>query len=114
MPRSYCAQNECGRRCKSSFGPRQRGHVFKRAASFVVEALEKRTFLTVSPTWLVSFTGTGSSNNPRPGANPAAGLIMDGAGDLFGTAANGGLHGDGVAFEIANDVNHTLYAYSFN
>ena len=42
---------------------------------------------------LVSFDGT-------DGANPYTNLILDVAGDLFGAAANGGLYGDGVVFEI--------------
>lgn len=33
------------------------------------------------------------------GANPEAGLIMDGAGNLYGTAMSGGI-GDGVVFEL--------------
>ncbi len=36
----------------------------------------------------------------RDGANPQAGLIFDAAGNLYGTAAAGGLHGDGVVFEL--------------
>jgi hypothetical protein len=45
-------------------------------------------------TTLVSFNGTN-------GENPYAGLIADAAGDLFGTTADGGADGDGLAFEIA-------------
>jgi uncharacterized repeat protein (TIGR03803 family) len=34
------------------------------------------------------------------GAHPEAGLIADNAGNLYGTAANGGAHGDGVVFNL--------------
>ena len=43
---------------------------------------------------LQSFNGTN-------GAGPRAGLITDGAGNLYGTAAEGGANGDGVAFKLA-------------
>jgi len=45
-------------------------------------------------TVLYNFTGGGD------GANPVAGVIMDAAGDLFGTTAGGGANGDGAVFEI--------------
>ncbi len=44
------------------------------------------------PTTLVSFSGD-------DGADPAAGLIADASGDLFGTTS-GGANGDGTVFEI--------------
>ncbi|MFL6688589.1 MAG: choice-of-anchor tandem repeat GloVer-containing protein [Alphaproteobacteria bacterium] len=36
------------------------------------------------------------------GGQPADGLVMDGAGNLFGTAYQGGKNGDGVVFKIRN------------
>jgi uncharacterized repeat protein (TIGR03803 family) len=42
---------------------------------------------------LVSFNGTN-------GSGPAAALIMDAAGNLFGTTSGGGSHGGGTVFEI--------------
>ena len=40
------------------------------------------------------------SFNGIKGNNPLAGLIADGAGNLFGTTQWGGLSDDGVAFEL--------------
>jgi uncharacterized repeat protein (TIGR03803 family) len=51
-----------------------------------------------TPTTLVSFC---SLANCADGANPAAGLIADADGNLFGTTAGGGAHGLGTVFEIA-------------
>ena len=47
-----------------------------------------------APTTLASFDGA-------DGQLPAAGLIADAAGDLFGVAAAGGANGDGTIFELA-------------
>src|SRR5215469_7103676 len=47
-----------------------------------------------TPTMLVSFNG-------NDGGYPAAGLIMDSAGNLFGTTTQGGAYGDGTVFELA-------------
>jgi T5SS/PEP-CTERM-associated repeat protein/uncharacterized repeat protein (TIGR03803 family) len=44
---------------------------------------------------LASFNGT-------DGSDPAAGLIIDSAGNLFGTTGTGGVNDDGTAFEVAN------------
>ena len=56
-----------------------------------------------TPVTLYSFT------DGADGANPYAGLIADAAGDLFGTTAFGGTHGDGAVFEL---VNHGGGAYT--
>jgi uncharacterized repeat protein (TIGR03803 family) len=37
---------------------------------------------------------------PTDGANPAGGLVADAAGNLYGTAQNGGQYGYGTVFEI--------------
>jgi uncharacterized repeat protein (TIGR03803 family) len=49
-----------------------------------------------APTTLVSFNG-------NDGADPEAGLIADGKGDLFGTTYMGGPNNDGTVFEIKNN-----------
>jgi uncharacterized repeat protein (TIGR03803 family) len=38
--------------------------------------------------------------NGKDGANPAAALIFDTAGNLYGTTASGGAHNDGTVFEL--------------
>jgi uncharacterized repeat protein (TIGR03803 family) len=38
--------------------------------------------------------------NGKDGAHPTAGLILDAAGNLFGTTVNGGASGDGSVFEL--------------
>jgi T5SS/PEP-CTERM-associated repeat protein/uncharacterized repeat protein (TIGR03803 family) len=52
-------------------------------------------------TTLASFTGS-------DGSDPAAGLIIDSVGNLFGTTGTGGVNDDGTAFEIAK--NNGVYA----
>jgi uncharacterized repeat protein (TIGR03803 family) len=47
-----------------------------------------------TPTTLASFNGA-------DGGGPEANLIIDAAGDLFGTTGSGGASGDGTVFEIA-------------
>jgi len=57
-------------------------------------------------TVLHSFTGGNSD-----GSEPFAGLIMDGAGNLYGTTFQGGLHNAGTIFKVATDGTETmLYA----
>jgi uncharacterized repeat protein (TIGR03803 family) len=58
-----------------------------------VRQLEGR--LTPSLTSLASFVAP-------DGIHPQAGLIMDGSGNLYGTAENGGAFNDGTVFEVAH------------
>ena len=62
-------------------------------AGTVFEIKKTSNGYATSPTTLVTF----SSPN---GEGPAAGLIADANGDLFGTTTYGGLFGDGTVFEI--------------
>src|SRR6516165_5239092 len=64
-----------------------------RSAPLHVRQLETR--LTPSLSTLASFNST-------DGANPYAGLIMDGSGNLYGTAESGGAANDGTIFELAH------------
>ena len=48
-------------------------------------------------TLLHAFAGT----TAQDGANPWAGLVMDGAGDLYGTTDQGGTYGMGAVFELS-------------
>jgi len=50
-----------------------------------------------TPHWIP--TQLGSFNGPN-GANPAGGVILDRAGNLFGTTFNGGSARVGVVYEI--------------
>ena len=50
--------------------------------------------------------------NCADGAAPQAGLIMDAAGNLYGTTAAGGDVGQGVVFRLASDGTETVL-YSF-
>ena len=58
------------------------------------------TVFALSPsgteTILYSFGAAGASD----GTSPQASLIMDSAGNLYGTTASGGAHGDGTVFKI--------------
>jgi len=61
----------------------------------VFEIAKTATGYASTVTTLVSFNGIN-------GAVPAAGLIADAAGNLFGTTSAGGAHSGGTVFEIAN------------
>jgi uncharacterized repeat protein (TIGR03803 family) len=59
---------------------------------------------------LCSFGGTATD-----GTSPAAGLLMDSSGNLYGTAQGGGAYGYGVVFELVNSsgtyVEKVLYSF---
>ena len=69
-------------------------------------------FEVINPTpWiapLASFNGTGN------GANPRAGLVADGSGNLFGTTYYGGASGDGTVFEVAAGTHALTTLATFN
>ena len=48
------------------------------------------------------------------GSEPGSGVIMDGSGNLYGTATSGGADGDGTVFELAKGSNSILALASFN
>jgi uncharacterized repeat protein (TIGR03803 family) len=51
--------------------------------------------------------------NCTDGADPTAGLIADGAGNLYGTTYLGGADGDGVVFKLApNGTETVLYSFT--
>ncbi|HSZ57520.1 MAG TPA: choice-of-anchor tandem repeat GloVer-containing protein [Tepidisphaeraceae bacterium] len=55
---------------------------------------------------LVSFTGGAD------GGAPIGGLVMDSAGNLYGTTSTGGTNGDGTFFEISNGLLTTLASFT--
>ncbi|MCK1494931.1 hypothetical protein IVB14_32120 [Bradyrhizobium sp. 180] len=59
------------------------------------------------PLLLASFDGT-NGNEPSAG-----GLVMDSAGDLFGTTVSGGANGEGTIFEVAKGNGFATALYSF-
>ncbi|MCE9519392.1 MAG: hypothetical protein K8R87_07565 [Verrucomicrobia bacterium] len=64
-------------------------------------------------TTVVKFTGNGASNK---GSTPKAGLVSDGAGNLWGTTTSGGANKGGTIFKIAQatGVLTTVVEFTFN
>ncbi len=76
-------------------------------ARLFLEQLESR----VTPSFGLSTLGIFNVAN---GGNPEAGLIMDSSGNLYGTAINGGVDGDGTVFELARGNGALTALASFN
>ena len=74
------------------FGTTSNGGTFASGAAF--EIVKSGSTYSSTPTVLASFNGGASGRVPNDG------LIMDSAGDLFGTTQLGGTSSDGVVFEI--------------
>ncbi|MGC1374455.1 MAG: choice-of-anchor tandem repeat GloVer-containing protein, partial [Candidatus Sulfotelmatobacter sp.] len=58
--------------------------------------LSRRTSGTWKETMLHNFTSNGGD-----GYSSGSGVVLDGAGNLYGTTENGGTYGDGTVYEIA-------------
>lgn len=84
---------------------RFRRHLRKRAAA-VMEALEPRTLFSFELASVAQFTGNLSGIQP-------AGLVMDAAGNLFGTTSRGGANKYGIIFEIPATSNTVITLASF-
>ncbi len=70
-----------------------------------MESLERRLTLSLN---------TLASLGAPAGAEPYAGLIMDGSGNLYGTAAYGGASNDGTVFELAHGSGTITTLATFN
>ena len=59
--------------------------------------------LLVTGTWAATHESVLHSfnNNGTDGVNPYAGLIVDAAGNLYGTTVEGGIHNLGTVFELS-------------
>lgn len=59
-----------------------------------------------SGAWTETVLHRFSSKNAKDadGAHPYASLILDGTGNLYGTTNGGGLHGDGIVFELSPNI----------
>jgi uncharacterized repeat protein (TIGR03803 family) len=78
-------------------GVNSKGTVFK-LSNAVVEGV------------LYSF-GTGPNNtgtNPNDGSTPLGGLVIDSAGNLYGTTQTGGANGNGTVFKLSSTGSETL------
>ena len=63
-------------------------------------------------TVLYSFANSGGANSGGDGANPVAGLVMDTAGNLYGTTEFGGSSDSGTVFKVDPSGSETVL-YSF-
>ncbi len=68
----------------------------------------------VSPTLARRFIRRLASFDETNGQFPAAGLVLDSSGDLFGTTSSGGANGYGTVFEIANGTTSITTLASFD
>jgi uncharacterized repeat protein (TIGR03803 family) len=87
---------------------RFRRHLRNRAAAAaaIVETLEPRTLFSFELASVAQFTGNLSGIQP-------AGLVMDSAGNLFGTTSRGGANKYGIIFEIPATSNTVITLASF-
>ncbi len=81
----------------------------RHALAMALEPFEPRRLLSALSITPIPFTGINSN-----GANSASGLIMDSNGNLFGTTANGGTHGNGTVFEIPAGTHTITVLANFN
>lgn len=52
-----------------------------------------------------------SQRHCRDGVAPRSGPILDGAGDLFGTTSLGGIHSNGIVYEVSGDTLQVLHRF---
>jgi uncharacterized repeat protein (TIGR03803 family) len=123
---SFCAQTNCDDgsaplaglimdAAGNLYGTTVQGGGTQSDAGVVFELTPHGSRTSWTETVLYSFC---AQANCVDGAGPAAGLIMDGAGNLYGTAQNGGAaSGRGVVFELTPNASRTSWTetvlYSF-
>ncbi len=91
----------------SSRSRRAQSRSARRGTRLFLEQLESRATPSIGLSTLGVFNGAN-------GANPEAGLIMDGSGNLYGTANIGGANGQGTVFELAKGSDTITVLASFN
>ena len=62
---------------------------------------------------LYSFCPTGTASGCPDGKTPLAGVVMDAAGNLYGTTQFGGAHGQGTVFKVRPSLKSESVVYSF-
>jgi len=97
--------------CNSLFRIISRAATAALAIAFVLVLTVVLTQSAQAQTLTVLYTFTGGAD----GANPYAGLTMDQAGNLYGTAQAGGSHGNGTVFKLtkknSNWIMNPLYSF---
>ena len=88
-PMSGLVSDGSGNLYGTTFGAVNGGDLASKGTVYKLSGANYQTFTT-----LVNFDGTN-------GANPMAGLAVDGAGTLYGTTTNGGIYGAGTVFELS-------------
>jgi uncharacterized repeat protein (TIGR03803 family) len=67
--------------------------------------------LLTSPSYAQTFTVLHSFKGGTDGASPTAGLIMDAAGNLYGTTSAGGFEDNGTVFEVTGEKETVLHRF---
>lgn len=102
----FCAQRGDGCNPSASLIFDQSGNLYGSASNGCTEG-QGSVFELASGKWIetVLYLFTGGSG----GANPEGALTMDAAGDLYGTAAQGGAYGNGAVFKLTNSGGSWTY-----
>jgi len=87
-----------------------------RRTNFALMLLGALTIIAVPAAQAQTFTVLHTFTGGQDGGNPWAGLTMDGAGNLYGTARYGGSNGDGAVYQLKRAgsgwVFNSLYSFA--